>query len=399
MILAAPALPLRRWPVITALGIVQIFAWGSSYYLMAPLAGPIVADTGWPLPWVIGALSLGLLVAGLASPRVGTAIARHGGRPVLAGGMMLLSAGLLVLAAAPNLPVFCLGWVIIGLGMSAGLYDPAFATLGRLYGRDARSAITALTLWGGFASTVCWPISVWAVGQFGWRGTAAGYGLLHLTICLPLIWRMIPQEMKGPPMGKGNATAQIALSRPERRSFRILTSIFTLAAIIAAVVSVHLLTLLEARGVSTAAAVAMGALIGPAQVASRLVEIASGGKHHPRWTLLMAAVLFTAGVALLASGFGFSGLALMLYGGGNGLYSIARGALPMALFGPERYPVLMGRMARPALIAQAAAPLAGAFAIQFLGANTVLFLLMVLAGSALVLAISVAVAVSVVRPG
>lgn len=387
MTLATPALSSRRWPVITALGIVQIFAWGSSYYLMAPLAGPIVADTGWPLPWVIGALSLGLLVAGLASPRVGTAIARHGGRPVLAGGMILLATGLLVLAAAPNLPVFYLGWLVIGLGMSAGLYDPAFASLGRLYGREARSAITALTLWGGFASTVCWPISAWAVEQFGWRGTAAGYGLLHLTLCLPLIWRMIPPEMKGPGVVKGSLGQQVALSPTERHAFLILATIFTFAAIIAAVLSVHLLTLLGARGVSTATAVAMGTLIGPAQVASRVLEMASGGKHHPKWTLLFAGVLFASGVALLAFGFGFSGLALILYGGGNGLFSIARGALPMALFGPERYPVLMGRMARPALIAQAAAPLAGALAIQLMGPNTVLFLLMLLAGSALLLTV------------
>ena len=394
MTLATPALSSRRWPVITALGIVQIFAWGSSYYLMAPLAGPIVADTGWPLPWVIGALSLGLLVAGLASPRVGTAIARHGGRPVLAGGMILLATGLLVLAAAPNLPVFYLGWLVIGLGMSAGLYDPAFASLGRLYGREARSAITALTLWGGFASTVCWPISAWAVEQFGWRGTAAGYSILHLTLCLPLIWHMIPREMKGPGVVKGSLGRQVALSPTERQAFLILATIFTLAAIIAAVVSVHLLTLLDARGVSTATAVAVGALIGPAQVASRLVEMASGGRHHPRWTLLFAALLFAAGVALLAFGFGFSGLALILYGGGNGLFSIARGALPMALFGPERYPVLVGRMARPALIAQAAAPLAAAFAIQVIGQNTVLFLLMLLAAATVPLTLIIVVALA-----
>ena len=394
MTIATPALSLRRWPVITALGIVQIFAWGSSYYLMAPLAGPIVADSGWPLPWVIGALSLGLLVAGLASPRVGTAIARHGGRPVLAGGMILLATGLLVLAAAPNLPVFYLGWLVIGLGMSAGLYDPAFASLGRLYGREARSAITALTLWGGFASTVCWPISAWAVEQFGWRGTAAGYSILHLTLCLPLIWRMIPREMKGPRVVKGSLGRQVALSPTERRAFLILATIFTLAAIIAAMLSVHLLTLLGARGVSTATAVAMGALIGPAQVASRVVEMASGGKHHPKWTLLFAAFLFAAGVALLAFGFGFSGLALILYGGGNGLFSIARGALPMALFGPERYPVLMGRMARPALIAQAVAPLAAALAIQVMGPNTVLFLLMLLAAATVPLTLIIVVALA-----
>lgn len=375
MTIATSAGQARRWPVITALGIVQIFAWGSSYYLMAPLAGPIVADTGWPLPWIIGALSIGLLVAGLASPRVAQAIARHGGRPVLAAGMVLLSAGLLVLAAAPNLSVFYLGWVIIGLGMSAGLYDPAFASLGRLYGRDARSAITALTLWGGFASTVCWPISAWAVELIGWRWTAAGYAILHLALSLPLIWCMIPAETMALPISRDAEGRSVALSREERRAFLLLATIFTLAAIIAAIVSVHLLTLLDARGIPTTTAVAMGALIGPAQVASRVVEMASGGRHHPRWTLLFAASLFATGLVTLALGFGLVGVALMLYGGGNGLFSIARGALPMALFGPERYPALMGRMARPALIAQAGAPLAGALFLQGVGADATLVLL------------------------
>ena len=172
----------RRWPVVSSLGIVQILAWGSSYYLMAVLAQPIVADTGWPLPWVVGAISLALACAGIASPFVGRLITRHGGRPVLAGGCALLATGLLICAAASNLPGFYLGWCIIGLGMSAGLYDPAFATLGRLYKDQARGAITALTLWGGFASTVSWPLSTWLLSHLDWRGTVATYAALHVLI-------------------------------------------------------------------------------------------------------------------------------------------------------------------------------------------------------------------------
>lgn len=181
----------------------------------------------------------------------------------------------------------------------------------------------------------------------------------------------------------------VALSAEERHAFLLLASIFTLAAIIAAVVSVHLLTLLDARGVPVASAVAMGALIGPAQVASRVIEMASGGRHHPRWTLLFAAILFAVGLALLALGFGLAAAALILYGGGNGLFSIARGALPMALFGPERYAVLMGRMARPSLIAQAGAPLAGALLINGAGPNITLILLALVGFSVLTIAIVV----------
>ncbi|MBY0252501.1 MAG: MFS transporter, partial [Methylobacterium organophilum] len=176
-----------RLTVISALGMVEILAWGSSFYLPAVLAGPIAADTGWPLAWVVGGLSIGLLVAAIASPRVGIAIHRHGGRPVLALAALLLAAGHVVIGLAPNLPAFLAGWLLLGLGMGCGLYDPAFATLGRLYGAEARPAITTLTLWGGFASTVCWPLSAFLVEQVGWRGACLAYAGLHLAVTLPLV--------------------------------------------------------------------------------------------------------------------------------------------------------------------------------------------------------------------
>lgn len=153
--------------VVPALGVVQIFAWGSSYYLLAVLAEPIAADTGWPMAWVVGALSLGLLTAGAVSPRVGDAIAEHGGRPVLTFACTSLAVGLAILAMASSLPLYLFGWVVLGVGMGAGLYDAAFASLGKIYGSDARSAITALTLWGGFASTACWPLSALLVEHLG----------------------------------------------------------------------------------------------------------------------------------------------------------------------------------------------------------------------------------------
>ncbi|TIP86949.1 MAG: MFS transporter, partial [Mesorhizobium sp.] len=139
-----------RSTIIAALGMTQIMAWGSSYYLPAVIAPAVVADTGWPLAWVVGGLSLGLLVGGLISPRVGSSIERHGGRNVLAFSAACIGTGQIGLAIAPSLAVYIIAWLIIGLGMGAGLYDAAFATLGRLYGHGARSAITTLTLFGGF---------------------------------------------------------------------------------------------------------------------------------------------------------------------------------------------------------------------------------------------------------
>ena len=218
--------------MIAALGIIQILAWGSSYYLLAVLAGPIAADTGWPYAWVIGGVSLGLLVAGLVSLRVGRAIEEYGGRPVLAAGAVLLAAGLAMLAAAPSVPIYLGAWLVLGAGMGAGLYDAAFSTLGRLYGAEARSAITALTLWGGFASTVCWPLSAWLVETVGWRGACLAYAGLHLAVTLPLALFALPRE--GPPGSTSRPRPIAALAAPASVAGQPRVMFWLLAAILTA---------------------------------------------------------------------------------------------------------------------------------------------------------------------
>ena len=368
----------RRWPVISALGVVQIFTWGSSFYLPAVLAGPVAESTGWPLAGVVGGLSLGLLVAAFASPHVGAAIHRHGGRPVLALAALLLAAGLTTLALAPVLPVYLAGWLLLGLGMGCGLYDPAFATLGRLYGAEARPAITTLTLWGGFASTVCWPLSAFLVAHVGWRGACLAYAGLHLTVTLPLVLLLIPKPPVLPAATGHHQANTSPLTGAERRAFLLFAGILVLGGAIMSLVSVHLLTLLQARGVALSSAVSYGALIGPAQVGGRIVEMSFKGRHHPLWTLTAALSLVALGLVLLAVGLPDVGIWLVLYGGGNGIYSIARGTVPMALFGPVRYPLVVGRLARPGLIAQALAPPAGAFVLTHASPDALWWLLLAL---------------------
>lgn len=371
--MTAPAPGRPRWQVVGALGIVQIFAWGSTYYLLAVLAGPIAADTGWPVGWIMGALSLGLLTAGAVSPAVGLAIARRGGRPVLAAGALLIAAGLGLVALAPWLWLFVAGWMVTGAGMAASLYDPAFATLGRLYGSGSRRAISVLTLWGGFASTVCWPLSAVMLTHLGWRGTAAAYALWQIGVSLPLILTLIPREAPRPaPRVGGRGGAR--LSGADRAGFLLMALLLVTTGLLVTTVSVHLLTFLVDQGASLAAAVALGTLIGPAQVGARLAEMAGGSRHHPVWTMAAAVGLTGSGLVLLAFGLGLPALALLLYGAGNGIFSIARGALPMSLFGPDRYAQLMGRLARPSLLAQAAAPLLAGLMIDRLGPAATLHL-------------------------
>ncbi len=366
-----------RWTVVSAIGIGQILAWGSSYYLLSLLAGPIAADTGWPLSWVFGALSLGLLVSGLVSPRIGHIIERRGGRLVLAASAILLSLGLLGVGLAPTLPLFIGAWLVIGVGMGAGLYDPAFSTLGRMYGEDARSAITQVTLFGGFASTICWPLTAILAETLGWRGTCLTYAAIHLAVVLPLYWFGLPREADTKPVAKTAGVPAAGELRPDQHlPFLLLAAGFTLAYATMTVIAVQLPALLQAQGLTLAAAVGLGALLGPSQVGGRVLEMMLGRKTHPIWSLLASTALVAIGILVLV---GFSDAAaagIILYGLGSGIRSIVRGTVPLAMFGRDGYAILMGRLSLPTLLATAVAPLLGIWLLDGLGPTGTLWVLL-----------------------
>ena len=357
------------------MGVTQILAWGSSYYLPAVLAEPIVRDTGWPLTSVVGGLSLGLLVAALISPRVGKAIERRGGRGVLAFSAAALGVGQLGLSVAPSLPLHIAAWLVIGVGMGAGLYDAAFATLGRLFGHNARASITALTLFGGLASTICWPLSAFLVSFVGWRGACAAYAALQFGFALPLYLWAIPRLSLPKPLtshGVSSIGGGMLAAPPSSSAIILLASALTLAAMLSATMSVHLLTVLQANGLALATAVGLGALVGPCQLAARAIEMAIAQRHHPIWTKVTSVTLVAIGISALWAHFPFVPAALAFYGAGIGLESIARGTLPLAMFGPHGYATVMGRLGMPSLLAQAAAPWIGALLLQRLGATGML---------------------------
>jgi len=377
----AEARPLDRRVVITALGVAQILAWGTSFYFPAVFAGPIVAETGWSLGAVVAGTSVGLLVAGLISPQVGRIIDRHGGRPVLLASSLFYAAGLAGIGLAPALPVYLCAWVLLGIGMGTGLYDAVFAALGRLYGSQARQPITNLTLFGGFASTVCWPLSAFMIEHAGWRAACFIYAALHLCVALPLQMTVIgraakPAEVPHDAAAPSSAPPRIA---HETLIFALLALVLSIAAGIGSIVVVHLLIFLQARGVGYGVAVSLGTLFGPAQVGARVVERLLGGRYHPIWTMIGSCTLMAVGLLLLVGGFPLLVLIIFIYGGGYGVSWIGRGTLPLALFGPLRFPRLMGKLALPSLIVQALAPSAGAFAIETYGADATIGVLTVLA--------------------
>lgn len=382
----------RRSIIITTLGSLQILAWGSSFYLLTVLAGPISSDTGWNSAGIIGGISLALLMAGIVSPRIGRAIQTYGGRPILAASSVLFAAGLTAIGLAPNLPIYLAAWCVVGLAMGAGLYDPAFSTLGRQFGQDARTMITAVTLFGGFASTVCWPVTAILLEKYGWRSTCFAYAATHLVIGLPAYLCLLP---KRPPAiaPAANGATNVKSELPANRrgvAFLLVGAILTVGAAALSMVSTHLLTLLQSRGLELAVAVGLGALIGPSQVAARVIEITFGRHYHPVWTMLAGAAFVAVGIFLLWINFPIIAVALIAYGAGNGISSIVRGTVPLVLFGSANYAVMMGRLGLPILLAMAAAPTLGALLIEAGGANLTFGILTAASATNVVLALILA---------
>jgi hypothetical protein len=297
---------------------------------------------------------------------------------------VFLALGLAGLALSPNLPFYIVSWLVLGIGMGAGLYDAAFATLGRLYGQRARTAIASLTLFGGFASTVCWPLSALFVSEFGWRNACLIYAAVHVVVLLPLYVFALPTEPKRSlraglvPESRAGATVAPAAAT-SKLVFGLVALVITISSMISAMLSVHLLTILQAREIAFAAAVALGAIVGPSQVGARVIEMLISRFHHPIWTKFASTVFVAIGVGLLWIGFPVIAAALIFYGAGIGIESIARGTLPLAVFGEGRYASIMGRIAMPSLIMQAASPSLGALLIDSFGADGALETLLAVA--------------------
>ena len=365
---------------VAVLGSLQILSWGSTFYLLAVLAGPISRDTGWAYDQILGGLSIGLLVAGLVSPRVGRAIGLRGGRPVLALGAAILALGLVLIGSAQSIAWYFVGWAVLGMGMGAGLYDAAFATLGGIYGKDARTAITGVTLFGGFASTVCWPLSAFLLQHLNWRAACFVYAGIYLFVAVPLYLLTLPRHAAAASAEAGPAAlAPDATKRSDRLIFVVLAAVLTISAAILAMMGSHLVILLQARGLDLGTAVALGMLIGPSAVGARFVEMLAGKRYHPIWTMIASVSLVAAGACLFLSDTSLFAIAIILYASGNGIGSIAKGTLPLALFGPARYPAVAGSLGLPIMFAMALAPYVGAVAFQHGGPRWTFLILVALA--------------------
>lgn len=360
-------------PVVTTLGVTQTLAWASSYYLPAMLALPMARDLGVSAPTVFAAFSCALIASAVVGPRAGRLIDQRGGRPVLMATNVLFAVGLTALGLAQDTWSLFASWLLIGLAMGGGLYDAAFATIVRIFGQASRSSITGVTLIAGFASTIGWPLSTLLEVQIGWRGTCFVWAAMHIVVGLPLnalipryATRVSPQEPPEPAASKPNRTK----SRPGYVTI-ILAFVFATTLFVTSAMAVHLPTLLQASGASLAVAVGAGALIGPAQVAARLLEFGFMRNLPPLFSARLATLGHPLGaLALLIFGAPAAVAFAILHGGGNGLLTIAKGTLPLALFGSTGYGARQGWLMMPARVAQALAPFLFGLALQLWGANT-----------------------------
>jgi MFS family permease len=376
-----------RWRAVPILGFAQLLSWGALFYTPVLIVPLIAEERGWSLTFAMGGFSLGLLSAGLCSPAVGRMIDRFGGHVVMPAGYLAGALGLAIIGYAAHPAVYLAVWALLGFAMSATLYDPAFATLARIFGANARRAITMITFVGGFASTVSWPLTHFLIETAGWRGAYQTYAALLALVAAPLLAFTLPRE---------HARGQVLPEGPVPRTrhlpakglpFLLVASAFALYMFVPSALSAHMLAIFTRAGIDPAAVVVAGALFGPSQVMARLLEFTFARNQHPL-NIARGAVLLLIVACIILIAFGISALLAagfaILFGIANGLLTIARGTVPLALFGSSGYGRLLGRIAGPALVMQSIGPLVLAFVAERFSDTAAIALIGIFALAALV---------------
>lgn len=319
---------------------------------------------------MFGALSGALVISGLLGPRVGHAIDTFGGRGLLAVSNLMFVAGLLLLSVAHGVVVLVTAWVLLGIGMGMGLYEAAFATLARIYGSNARRTITGITLIAGFASTLGWPFTTWLAAEYDWRVACQVWAAIHICLALPLnlsLPRAVPLDQQPRP---DPGASERSGRQSETFAMVLLAYMFAAASFVSSGVSAILPTMLVTFGATPAQALLAGALVGPAQVGARLLEAGWLGRFHPLLSARLAMLMNPIGVvALVAGGPLLAPTFTVLYGAGNGIITIARGTLPLALFGPAGFGRRVGMISLPSRATGALAPLALGVMVEQFGSS------------------------------
>jgi hypothetical protein len=352
-------------PLVSALGVAQIISWGTLFYAIGVLGTPMRNELGVSDLFLFGSFTAGLFVSGTLAPLTGRLIDKRGGRFVLSCGSVVGAIAMAMLAAAVHPAMMVAGWLIAGVAMSMCLYDPAFA------------------IFGGFASTAFWPLSHLLLEGWGWRTGFAVYAAMHLMICLPIHQVFVPRHSHI--MKTETAQAAKPVESPGLKDPRLLwlTVSFALATFIFGVIAVHLISLLTSAGLTAAQAVTISMLVGPMQVAGRVIELSFSNRVRAVTVGLVSfALMMLALVALISvEGFGIAAIVFVIaYGCGNGILTIVKGTAPVELFGRQGLGALLGYLSRAGFCAKAIAPAAFSALLTFgLTRNTALSALVLLA--------------------
>ena len=369
---------------VNALGITQITAWGTSYYCLGVLAKPIVADTGWPLTTVFLGFSVALLVMGFISTWVGRLIDRVGARAVMCVGTIIVSAGLVALSQVRDPTSYLAVWAVLGIGMRCCLYDAAFAALVQVTPTRGRKAISYLTLYGAYASTVFWVVGHYLNEAYGWRGTLIAFAAINLAICLPLNWlglaRRDPLQSTTTPTTSAapSPDGPVLEGRMRVVGITLFALIMSLNGFVFGVISIQLVPLLEAAGLAGATAVWVASLKGHGQFAGRVVEILFGRNLKAITIARIAIAVVPASLIMLFLARGDLPQLVaftLLVGASQGVITIVRGAVPLALFGAQGYGTVLGLIATPILIVNAFSPAIFALLVDQFGWQTSLYAL------------------------
>lgn len=359
--------------VVSGLGVAQIISWGSLYYPIAVLGERMQQDLQVSSSMLFAAFTLSLSISGMAAPAVGRLMEAHGARVVLCSGSVLAMLALCLLGAASGPVSLFAAALLAGCAMSACLYDAGFMALNQIAGEGYRRSVTGLTLFGGFASTVSWPVSQWLMAMAGWREALFFYALLQLLVCLPLHACLLP-----PNGGKHGSLPDRPAGRRPAPDIAWLGLAFASGSFVLSVLSVHLIGMFRTAGLSDGEAVMIAALVGPTQVLGRLLELGMGRNTravHVGTMTFTAMILGMTALCLLDGSTRLAYLVAALYGISNGLMTIVRGIVPAELYGRDDYTALLGRLARPAFIARALAPFGFTLALASLGQALTMLLL------------------------
>lgn len=379
-------LPALWGKFVPLLGVTQVIGYGAIYYAYPILVPYVAAEFAVAPTTLFAVLSVGLLAGGLLSPWFGGLLDRLGAPNVMAMGSLACGVLTLGIAVAPDFLTFAVLMIILEAISFAVLYDAAFATLALREPTATRTAITRLTLIGGFASTLFWPLTGYLAEAVGWRGAYMIFAGLHIAVALPLHAWIARQATPAVSTARAEARARpnFAPVAPDRQrwAFWVLGLSYAVTGMVIAAIGVHLVPILLERDLGQVA-FAMGMLMGPAQVAIRLVEAGFWRNWHPlSVALISGAAVPIALLALLVplEHMLLAAIFAIIFGAGQGLASIVRGSVPLVLFGSVGIGARLGRLAALRTTLGAAAPFLFALAVAKIGPSAALWISVALGG-------------------